>query len=122
MVWDQNIVDRFRYVDNKWDRAINFCFEWVKEGYIVKFSSKCNESFNVVEKKFVIIPRRRLLEEISLWINIMFVENEIMCMEPNIMVEQTPSCKMGGWKEGRGREGKGKDETSRRNLEGDEMR
>jgi hypothetical protein len=74
-------------VDNKWARAIEFWFEHVKEGYIVEFSIECSESFNSVERKFAVGPRRRLLEEIPLWIKMLFIEKGIMCMEPNRMVE-----------------------------------
>jgi hypothetical protein len=35
------VVNRLRYVDNKWARAIEFWFEHVKEGYIVEFSIEC---------------------------------------------------------------------------------
>jgi len=46
----------------------------VKEGYIVGFCIKCNKSLCSVERKFTIGPRRRLLEEILLWIKMLFVE------------------------------------------------
>jgi hypothetical protein len=62
-------------------------FECVKEGYIVEFSIECSESFSSVERKFAAGPRRRLLEEIPLWIKMLFMEKGIMCMEHNRMVE-----------------------------------
>jgi hypothetical protein len=45
------------------------------------------ESFSSVERKFAVGPRRRLLEEIPLWIKMLFVEKGIMHMEPDRMVE-----------------------------------
>jgi hypothetical protein len=74
-------------VDNKWARAIDFWFNWVKEGYIVEFTIEYNDSFSEAERKFVEGPRKRLLEEIPLWIKMLFVEKGMMCMEPDRMVE-----------------------------------
>jgi hypothetical protein len=54
----------------------------VKEGYIVEFSIECSEYFNNVERKFVFDPRRRLLEEIPLWVKMLFIEKGIMHMDP----------------------------------------
>jgi hypothetical protein len=61
-------------LDNKWTKAIDFWFKQVKEGYIVEFVVECNESFNSVEFKFATGPRRKLLEEIPLWIKMLFME------------------------------------------------
>jgi hypothetical protein len=81
------MVNRMRYMDNKWARDIELWFEHVKEGYIVEFSMECGESFNNAEIKFAAGPRRRLLEEIPLWINMLFMKKGLMCMDPNRMVE-----------------------------------
>jgi hypothetical protein len=37
VVWDQATLDRFNTLDNKWNRAIDFWFSQVKEGYIIEF-------------------------------------------------------------------------------------
>jgi len=37
MVCDQMMVDRLKALENKWARAIDFQFAWVKEGYIIEF-------------------------------------------------------------------------------------
>jgi hypothetical protein len=59
----------------------------VKEGYIVEFVVECNESFSSAERKFAADPRRRLLNEIHLWIKMLFVEKGLMCMELDKMTE-----------------------------------
>jgi hypothetical protein len=41
-VWDHTTVNRMTYINNRWDRSIDFQFEWIKEGYIVKFTIKYN--------------------------------------------------------------------------------
>jgi hypothetical protein len=61
-------------MDNKWARDIEFWFERVKEGYMVEFGIECSEFFNNAERNFVAGPRRILLEEIPLWINMLFKE------------------------------------------------
>jgi hypothetical protein len=59
----------------------------VKEGYIIEFVVEYNDSFSEDERKFVEGPRKRILEEISLWIKMLFMEKGLMCMEPDRMVE-----------------------------------
>jgi hypothetical protein len=87
LVWDQTTVDRMKALDNKWARAIDFWFSRVKEGYIIEFVIEYNDSFSEAERKFVEGPQKRLLEEILLWIKMLFVEKGLMCMEPDRMVE-----------------------------------
>jgi hypothetical protein len=79
-------------VYNKWNRAFDFWFNRVKEGYIVELTINYIYSFGEVEKKFVEGPLKRLLEEIPLWIKMLFVKNGLMCMESDKMVEYIPSC------------------------------
>jgi hypothetical protein len=86
-VWDQNTVNRLKYVDNKWANEVEFWFDRVKEGYIVEFYIECSESFNTFERKFCHSPIRILLEEIPLWIKMFFVEKGIMHMDPDRMVK-----------------------------------
>jgi hypothetical protein len=59
----------------------------VKEGYIVEFSIEYSDSFSEAERKFEEGPRKWMLEEIPLWIKMLFVEKIMMCMEPDRMVE-----------------------------------
>jgi hypothetical protein len=68
-------------------KVVDFWFDQVKEGYIIEFSIEYNDSFSEAERKFVVGPRKRLLEEIPLWIKMLFVEKGLMCMEPDRMVE-----------------------------------
>jgi hypothetical protein len=72
---------------NKWERTIEFWFECVKEGYIVVFSIECSESFSSVERIFASVPRRILVEEILLWIEMLVVEKGLMHMKTDKMVE-----------------------------------
>jgi hypothetical protein len=74
-------------VDKKWAITINFLFDSVKKGYIVDFSIECNKSFNGVERKFVASPKGGLLEEIPLWIKMLFLEKGMKHMELDRMVE-----------------------------------
>jgi hypothetical protein len=46
-----------------------------------------NDYFNVDEIKFEEGPRKKMLEEIPLWIKMLFVERRMMCMESNRMVD-----------------------------------
>jgi hypothetical protein len=59
----------------------------VKEGYIIEFSIEYNDSFSNIERNFANIHRKRLLEEIPLWIKMLFVENGLNYMDPDKMVE-----------------------------------
>jgi hypothetical protein len=59
----------------------------VKEGYIVVFSIECSESFSSVERIFASVPRRILVEEILLWIEMLVVEKGLMHMKTDKMVE-----------------------------------
>jgi hypothetical protein len=45
------------------------------------------DSFSEAERKFMEGPRKRLLEEIPLWIKMLFMEKGLMCMEPDRMDE-----------------------------------
>jgi hypothetical protein len=87
LVWDQTIINRLKYMDNKWAREIKFWFNQVKEGYIIEFTIEYNDSFSEDERKFVKGPRKRLLEEIPMWIKMLFVEKGLMHMEPDRMAE-----------------------------------
>jgi hypothetical protein len=59
----------------------------VKEGYIIEFSIKYNDSFSEAERKFEEAPRKKMLGEIPLWINMLFIERRMMHMVLNRMVE-----------------------------------
>jgi hypothetical protein len=59
----------------------------VKEGYIIEFVVEYTNSFNDAERKFIEGPRKRPLEEIPLWIKILFVEKGIKHMELDQMDE-----------------------------------
>jgi hypothetical protein len=59
----------------------------VKDRYIVEFTIEYIESFSEAERKFVDDPRKRLLEDIPMWIKMLFLEKGMMCMEPDRMVE-----------------------------------
>jgi hypothetical protein len=74
-------------LDNNWDQIIDFWFYKVKEGYIIEFSIECSDSFIEVERNFVECPRNRLLEEVLMWIKMLFIEKGLMCMDPNKMVD-----------------------------------
>jgi hypothetical protein len=74
LVWDQVTIDRLKALDNKWTRAIDFLFSQVKEGYIIEFVVEYTDSFSEAEIKFTEGPRRRLLEEIPLWIKMLFMD------------------------------------------------
>jgi len=101
-------------VDNEWAIAVKFWFKRVKEGYIFKFVIDCTESFNNAERKFVVIPRRRLLEKNTLWIKMVFIEKGLMFIDPDRMVDQTPPHGGGDGKNG-GKE-KRKEETMQNNI------
>jgi hypothetical protein len=70
LVWDETIVNRLKYVDNKWVWAIEYI-----------------DSFSDVERKFFEGPKKRLLEEIPLWIKMLIVEKGLMHMEPEMMIK-----------------------------------
>jgi hypothetical protein len=59
----------------------------VKEGCIVEFYVEYNDSFIEAERKSVVSPRNILLEEIPLWIKMLFVEKGLMHMELDRMVK-----------------------------------
>jgi hypothetical protein len=78
LVWDQITLDRMKALDNKWTRAIDFWFSWVKEDYIIEFVVEYIDSFSEVERNFVEGPRKRMLEEISVWIKMLLMEKGLM--------------------------------------------
>jgi len=41
------------------------------------------DSFSEAERNFGKVLRKRMLQEIPLWIKKLFIEKEIMCMEPD---------------------------------------
>jgi hypothetical protein len=53
-------------------------------------------SFSEVERKFAEGPRKKMLEDIPLWIKMLFVEKGMMRMELDRMVELTPLARGGG--------------------------
>ena len=59
----------------------------MKEGYILEFSIEYTNSFSEAERKFVEGSIKCMLEEIPLWIKMLFVEKKMMCMEPDRMAE-----------------------------------
>jgi hypothetical protein len=62
LVWDNTTTDRLKALDNKWDRAIEFWFSRVKEGYTIKFSIEYNDYFCEVERKFAEGLQKIILE------------------------------------------------------------
>jgi len=85
MVWDQDKLYSLKALDNKWNRAIDLLFAWLKEGHTIEFFVEYTNSFSEDEIKFVEGPRKWMLEEISFWIRMMFIEKGMMCMDPNRM-------------------------------------
>jgi hypothetical protein len=75
LVWDQNTINKLKYVDNEWDRVVKLWFDRVKEGYIVEFVIECSESFNNVERKFVIDPRKKTVGRD------LVVDQDVVCRE-----------------------------------------
>jgi hypothetical protein len=63
LVWEYNMINRLKSMDNKWARVVEFLFDRVKEGYIIDFSIECIDSFSEDGRIFVVRPRKRLLEE-----------------------------------------------------------
>jgi hypothetical protein len=59
----------------------------VNGGYIIEFVVEYIDSFNEAERKFTKGRRKRLLEEIPLWIKMLFMEKGLMHMDPNRMDE-----------------------------------
>jgi len=59
----------------------------VKEGYIIYFVVKYTDSFSKAKRKFHEGPRKRFLEEILLWMNILFIGKGMMHMNPNRIIE-----------------------------------
>jgi hypothetical protein len=86
IVWDQATLDSLKVLNNKWTRAIDFWFARVREGYIIEFVVEYNDSFSEAKIKFEEGPRKRMLEDILLWIKIFFVERSMMRMDPGRMV------------------------------------
>jgi hypothetical protein len=74
VVWDQAKLEELKVLDNKWTQAIDFWFSRVKEGYIIEFIMEYTDSFSEAERKFAEGPRRWMLEEIPLWIKMLFME------------------------------------------------
>jgi len=72
-------------LDNKWDWLTSLWFPRVKEHYIIDFSIEYNDSFNEADRKCVEGPRKRMLEEIMLWIKMLFLEKGMMWMETDKM-------------------------------------
>jgi hypothetical protein len=88
-LWNQwfGINPHLKVLNDNWNWAIEFWFSRVKEGYIVEFVVEYVDSFSEVERKFMKGLRKYMLEEIPLWINMLFVEKGIMHMDPDRMVE-----------------------------------
>jgi hypothetical protein len=59
----------------------------VKEGYIIEFVVEYNDSFNEAKRKFEEGPRKQMLEEIPLWIKMLFVERRMIRMDSDRMAE-----------------------------------
>jgi len=66
-------------------RAVDFLCERVIYGHVVKFDIECNKLFKCVERKIKVGPRKHMLEEIPLWIKMLFVERGLMKMGPDRM-------------------------------------
>jgi hypothetical protein len=77
------MVNRLKSMDNKWARVVKFWFDRAKEGYVIELSIEYNEA----ERKFIAILRKILLEDITLWIKMLFVENNLMHMDPDRLFE-----------------------------------
>jgi hypothetical protein len=86
MIWDQGKIEILKVLDNKWTRAIDFGFR-VKEGYIIEFFVDYNNSFSKTERKFTEGLRKWILEEIPLWIKMLFMKKGLFHMEIDRMVE-----------------------------------
>jgi len=87
VVCDQATLDRVKTLENKWTQAIDLWLARVNEGYIIGLVVEYTDSFNKVERKFTEGPRKRMLEEIQLWIKMLFMEKELMHMDPDKMDE-----------------------------------
>jgi len=59
----------------------------VKEGYIIDFVIEYSDSFRKDKRNFEEHPRKRMLEEISLWIKMLFMERRMMHMDYDRMAE-----------------------------------
>ena len=81
----KKLKDSLKNIENKWIRGIDFWFERVKEGYIIQFDVEYNESFDFVNENFETKPRKILIIEIPTWIKMVFVQNGIVHMEPDMM-------------------------------------
>ena len=57
----------------------------MKELYIIEFDIEYIESYSQVEEKYKAIPRKRFSEKIPLLLKMIFIEKEIMTMNPNSM-------------------------------------
>jgi hypothetical protein len=73
IVWDQANIDILKELDKKWSQAIEFFFSQVNEGYIIEFSIKYSDYFNADERNFEQGPRKQMLEDITLWMKMLFV-------------------------------------------------
>lgn len=80
LVWDTERIKRLKCIYNYLSRDIDFWFEKVIEGYIIKFSIEYNESFSCVEEKFNAGLINHMLKEIPLWIKMLLLEKGLMNM------------------------------------------
>jgi hypothetical protein len=87
IVWNQATLDNLKVLDNKWIWAIDFWFTQVKEGYIIDFFVEYNKTLKEAKRKFEKDPRKQMVEEIMLWIKMLFVERRMMCMKPDRMTK-----------------------------------
>jgi hypothetical protein len=87
IVWDQTKLDILKVIYITCTPAIDFWFARVKEGHIIEFSIEYSDSFNEVARKFKEGPRKRMLEEIPLWIKMLFMEIIMRHMETDRMAE-----------------------------------
>jgi hypothetical protein len=74
-------------LDNKWIQTFDLWFFEVEEGYIIKFFMEYTHYFSEAERKFAKVPRKTILEEIPLWIKMLFIEKGLICMELDKMAE-----------------------------------
>jgi hypothetical protein len=85
ILWDQATLDSLKVLDKKWTQYIDFWFSPVKEGYIIEFVIEYSDSLSEVKRKFEESPRKWNLEEIPLWIKILFMARRMIHMDPDRM-------------------------------------
>jgi hypothetical protein len=81
MVWDQEVVTQLKYLDNKWARAIDFGLNELKKDTLLNLWLNAVNILVVQKESLQSTLEERLLDEIPLWIKMLFIEKGLMCME-----------------------------------------